>query len=67
MKRNIIKVRKFKNWKNEFVGDKLIEEYLVSKLSFSRILYFSKEKNLKNRLGLGLFEILNKIKIQNKI
>ena len=52
--KNIIKVRKFKNWKNEFAGDKLIEEYLFSKLSFSRILYFSKEKNFRKSTGIGI-------------
>ena len=54
MNRNNIKVRKFKNWKNEFAGDKLMEEYLFSKLILSRILYFSKEKNFRKSIGIGI-------------
>ena len=40
--------------KNEFDGDKLMEEYLFSKLSLSIILYFSKEKNFRKSTGIGI-------------
>ena len=45
--------QKFKNWKNEFEGARLIGENLNFELKLIKYLYFSGDKNFNKSIGKG--------------